>query len=134
MASGKEIRISIQSALNAAGIEATKQQVATMAGVVKKSLGEMSSANRRHWADIKAAWDMGTAMIRRAWGAISTVMKSAFKFETQTHQFKTLIGNIDEAKAHMADLKSLGDTPPFSLDEFAKASRSLMGMTNGALG
>ena len=90
--------------------------------------------SKRHWADIKAAWDMGCAAIRKAWQAASAGLKKAFHFETQTTQFKTLIGNIDEAKRHMADLKALGDTPPFSLDEFAKASRSLMVMTDGALG
>jgi len=65
---------------------------------------------------------------------IVNVFKSAFDFETMTTQFKTLIGNIDEAKRHMADLKELGDTPPFSLDQFAAASRSLMVMTDGVLG
>ena len=134
MASSKQIRISITSALNAAGIEATKGQVDSMAKSVAKSMADAANSNRRHWADIKAAWDMGTAAIRKAWGAIRTVLSSAFHFETQTNQFKTLIGNIDEARAHMADLKALGDTPPFSLDEFAKASRSLMVMTDGALG
>lgn len=130
----KNIRISITSALNAAGIEATKKQVDDMAKRVGKAMGEASGATRTHWADIKAAWDMGVAGIRKAWQGLSTVVKSAFKFETQTTQFKTLIGNIDEAKRHMKDLKELGDTPPFSLDEFAKASRSLMVMTDGALG
>lgn len=130
----KEIRISIQSALNAAGIEATKSQMAALATSLKKNVGDMAAHNRRGWADIKAAWDMGLGAIRRGLDAFSTVLKSAFHFETQTSQFKTLIGNIDEARAHMADLKALGDTPPFSLDEFAKASRSLMVMTDNALG
>lgn len=130
----KEIRISITSALNAAGIEATKAQVAAMSSSVEKSMAKASAANARHWADIKAAWDMGCSAIKAAWQFASQGLKSAFKFETQTTQFKTLIGDIDEAKAHMADLKALGDTPPFSLDEFAKASRSLMVMTDGALG
>ena len=134
MATSKQIRISITSALNAAGIEATKGQVDSMAKSVAKSMGDAARSNRKHWADIKAAWDMGTAAIRKAWGAIRTVLSSAFHFETQTNQFKTLIGNIDEARAHMADLKALGDTPPFNLDQFAKASRALMVMTNGALG
>lgn len=134
MATSKQIRISIISALNAAGIEATKSQVEAMSKSVQKSLGETAKANRTHWADIKAAWDMGTAAIGKAWNAMKTMLASAFRFETQTAQFKTLIGSIDEAKEHMADLKTLGDTPPFSLDQFAKASRALMVMTDGALG
>ena len=134
MATNKQIRISITSALNAAGIEATKSQVDTMAQQVSKSMAGAARANRRHWADIKAAWDMGCGAIRKAWGAVQTMLQTAFRFETQTNQFKTLIGDIDAARAHMADLKALGDTPPFNLDQFAKASRSLMVMTDGALG
>ncbi|MBL1488579.1 hypothetical protein ELC62_29470, partial [Klebsiella pneumoniae] len=34
----------------------------------------------------------------------------------------------------MEDLKRLGETPPFSLEQFAKASRALMVMTDGVLG
>lgn len=134
MASSKQIRISIVSALNAAGIEATKAQVNSMAKTVEKSMSAASKSNKRHWADIKAAWDLGCMAIKKAWQGATAVLKSAFHFETQTRQFKTLIGNIDEAKQHMQDLKALGDTPPFSLKEFASASRSLMVMTDGALG
>lgn len=76
----------------------------------------------------------GVALARAAFQKFSAVLTLPFKFETQTRQFKTLIGSIDEAKAHMADLKALGDTPPFGLDQFAAASRSLMVMTDGALG
>ncbi len=132
--SNKHIRISITSALNAAGIEATKSQVASMGRVVEKTMAEVSKSNHRHWADVKAAWDMGCAAIRTAWRGITAMLSKAFKFETTTRQFKFLIGNIDEAKRHMQDLKELGDTPPFSLEEFAKASRSMMVMSNGVLG
>lgn len=51
-----------------------------------------------------------------------------------THQFKTLLGSMDEAKQHMEMLKELGDTPPFSLEEFAAASRSMLVFSEGALG
>lgn len=84
--------------------------------------------------DFKSAFEMSVGAVRGLATKIGAVLSSAFRFETQTIQFKTLIGNIDEAKAHMADLKALGDTPPFSLDEFAKASRALMVMTDGVLG
>lgn len=102
--------------------------------------GGISSALRslknlvRGATDIKSAFGMVAGTISKAFSAIKGIVGSAFKFETQTTQFKTLIGDIDEAKAHMADLKALGDTPPFSLDQFAAASKSLMVMTDGALG
>ena len=84
--------------------------------------------------DIKSAFSMVAGVVNRAFSGVKTIVGSAFRFETQTTQFKTLIGNIDEAKAHMADLKALGDTPPFDLAQFAAASRSLMVMTDGVLG
>lgn len=102
--------------------------------------GGISSALRslkrfaRGATDIKSAFGMVSGAITRAFSGVKSIVGSAFKFETQTTQFKTLIGNIDDAKAHMADLKALGETPPFSLDQFAAASRSLMVMTDGALG
>ena len=61
-------------------------------------------------------------------------MQRAFAFETMTIQFKTLVGNMDEAREHMAMLQKMGETPPFSLEEFAGASRSMMVMTDGVLG
>lgn len=84
--------------------------------------------------DVKNAFGMVADAVKAAWRGMSGVIKSAFNFETTTTQFKTLIGNIDDAREHMRDLKELGDTPPFSLKEFAAASRALMVMTDGALG
>lgn len=80
--------------------------------------------------NIRAAW----GMLQTAIGNATAFMQKAFAFEKMTVQFKTLVGNMDEARAHMQMLKELGDTPPFSLEEFAAASRSMMVMTDGALG
>lgn len=129
-----DIKITLKTALDAAGIEATKSQMRTLQQSVSDSMSGMAADNKTHWADIKAVWDLGCGAIRRAWEGATAGIKSAFHFETMTAQFKTLTGDIDVARAHMASLKELGDTPPFSLDEFAKASRTLMTLTDGALG
>ena len=86
------------------------------------------------WIEFYAKIKIATMAVKAAWNGLKAVMSKSFAFETQTTQFKTLIGSIDEAKAHMSDLKELGDTPPFSLDEFARASRQMLVMTDGALG
>lgn len=111
----KHINIKLGTKFNGGGISAAMRALKNLT---------------RGATDIKSAFGMVSGAISKAF----SVFGSAFKFETQTTQFKTLIGNIDEAKAHMADLKALGDTPPFSLDQFAAASRSLMVMTDGVLG
>ena len=96
-----------------------------ISGLKKFSLGAL-----RNLANIKAGFDM----VRGAFSKFAEFMQTAFKFEKMTVQFKMLIGDIDKAREHMQMLKELGDTPPFSLDEFAAASRSLMVMSEGALG
>lgn len=80
--------------------------------------------------NIQAGFQMLSSAAQKAYG----VLKSAFSYETMTVQFKTLIGSMDEARAHMQMLKELGDTPPFSLDAFAKASRSMLVLSDGVLG
>ena len=76
----------------------------------------------------------GFSMLGTAAHKAMAFMRKAFEFERTTVQFKTLIGSMDEAREHMKMLQDMGDTPPFSLEEFAAASRSLMVMTDGVLG
>ena len=76
----------------------------------------------------------GIGMFRTAMSNVMSVMQKPFAFEKMTVQFKTLIGSMDEARDHMRMLQELGNTPPFSLEEFAAASRSMMVMTDGVLG
>lgn len=130
----KGIKISIATALNNAGINATRSQISQLAKSLKASTGDAASGIRRHMADIKAGFDIAIGAMRTAWRSLTAGLRLSFKFETQTTQFKTLIGDIDTAKRHMADLKALGDTPPFGIDQFAAASRALMVMTDGVLG
>ena len=76
----------------------------------------------------------GFGMLRTAITSAMVFMQKTFAFEKMAVQFKTLVGSMDEARAHMHMLQELGNTPPFSLDEFAAASRSMMVMTEGVLG
>lgn len=80
--------------------------------------------------NIRAGWSMMQTAVHNA----MSFMQKAFAFEKMTVQFKTLLGSMDEARAHMRMLQELGSTPPFSLEEFAAASRQLMVMSDGALG
>jgi len=76
----------------------------------------------------------GFGMLGNAANKAMAFMRKAFAYETMAVQFKTLIGKMDEAREHMAMLQKLGETPPFSLEQFAAASRALMVMTDGVLG
>ncbi len=130
----KSIVIRIKSALDAAGISATKQQVDQMAKSIAASNAEAAKKSSNSWTEFYNKFKVISGAIKAAWSAVKYALSESFRFEEQTRQFKFLTGSIDEAKAHMADLKALGDTPPFSIDQFAAASRSMMVMSDGALG
>ena len=126
MATNKQIRISITSALNAAGIEATKGQVDSMAKSVAKSMGDAAKANRTHWADIKAVWDMGLSAIRYVGGMIRDALKKAFDAEYALTSFKTMLGSLDAAKQHVAELKQFAAQTPLTFGDLSQASKTLL--------
>lgn len=126
MATNKQIRISITSALNAAGIKATKEQVATMSRSVQKSMQDAAKANRTHWADIKAAWDMGLSAIRYVGGMIRNALKKAFDAEYALTNFKTMLGSLDAAKQHVAELKQFAAQTPLTFGDLSQASKTLL--------
>ena len=106
--------------------DATKSGLDSAATKVKN----FASSIGKNLANIQA----GFQMLRQAVSAAASFMSKAFQFEKMTVQFKTLMGSMDEAREHMKMLQDMGDTPPFSLEQFAAASRQLMIMTDGALG
>lgn len=120
--SGGRVNISLGTKYDGTGVRQMKKGLASVGSSVK-TLG-------RNLVNVQAGFQMLTG----AAGKVGAFFSKAFRFETQTAQFKALVGDIETAKRHMLDLKELGDTPPFSLDEFAKASRAMLSMTDGALG
>lgn len=126
MADGGNVVIRLASEFIDKGVNAMKAAFQSATGAVK-SFGSKLLSNL---ANIKAGFDIATGCVQR----MAQLFTTAFKYETQTVQFQRLIGDIDSARDHMEMLKNLGDTPPFSLDAFAAASRTLMVLTDGALG
>lgn len=130
------LRIKIGTSYNGEGITKLNQGASSASrsvGILRSSLDSMGKGLKTlggNLMNVKAGFDMLVGIARSAIG----FMQKSFQFETLTTQFKTLTGDMDSARQHMAMLKELGDTPPFSLEEFAKASRSLMVFTDNVLG
>ena len=64
------------------------------------------------------------------WGAL----EKSFQFERYAVQFEVLLGSVDKAKAHIADLAKFAAATPFEMPEIADASRQLMVLTGGVMG
>ena len=120
------IRIHIGSEADLGGFGKLKSALASAASKVKAFAAKVGS----NLMNIKAGFDM----LRGAVQGLGGLLKKALDAETMTVQFKTLLGSMDEAKEHMAMLKDMGSTPPFSMEEFAAASRAMMTLSDGALG
>lgn len=135
------ITLDIGTSYKGEGFKKLNQALSNATGNTRRTTSEWAKFHQSAAKMASTAWTefyskirVVTGAVKSAWDGLKMVLSKSFAFETQTRQFKTLIGSIDEAKAHMQDLKELGDTPPFSLDEFARDSRQMMVMTDGALG
>jgi len=115
----KSIDIIISTVLKKTGIDAARAAIKNLATTVGKNL-----------TNIKSAFEMASTAVR----TFVSAMSKGMEFERLTTQFKSLTGSIETAKAHMKDLQDLGRTPPFSLEEFAAASKAMMKMTGGMAG
>ena len=120
------VKINIGSNADVSGFAKVKNALASVASKVKGFAAKIGS----NLMNIKAGFDMLAGAAR----SIGGLLQKALDAETMTVQFKTLMGSMDDAKQHMEMLKELGATPPFSMEEFAAASRQMMVMSDGALG
>lgn len=66
--------------------------------------------------------------------ALWSTIKEAFKFETLTTQFETLLGSLDAAKERMAMLAEFAEKTPYSMEGVVKAARTLTVMSKDSLG
>lgn len=122
----KSIDIIISTVLKKTGIDAAGAALKSLSARAA-SFGKAVGAN---FMNIKAGFDMAASAVR----TFAAAMSKGMKFESMTTQFKTLVGSMDVARAHMKDLQDLGRTPPFDLESFAAASREMLKMTNGVAG
>jgi tape measure domain-containing protein len=76
--------------------------------------------------NIQAGFQMAAQVIGAIAGFIKKSIDEAFKFEKAVTNFKTLLGSIDDAKAHIADLKRFASETPLTFDDLSTASRLLL--------
>jgi len=122
----KSIKITIATALNAAGFTAARRAISNLVSGTK----DFASKVGGNLMNIKSGFDM----VADAASKLMAAMTKGMEFERMTVTFKSLTGSMELAKAHMKDLQDLGRTPPFALEHFAAASQAMMKMTGGMAG
>lgn len=107
----KTIDIRLGSKFNGSGISAAMK---SLRGLAKGA------------ADIKAGFDMTLGAIRSFAGVVGSVLQKAFDAEYALTNFKTMLGTIDAAKQHVAELKSFAASTPLTFGDLSQASKTLL--------
>lgn len=76
--------------------------------------------------NIQAGFSMAMQVIGAVGKFIARTIEESFKFEKALVNFKTLLGSIDNAKAHVEELKKFASETPLTFDDLSSASRLLL--------
>ena len=126
--------IDIQLSTKATGVKTAEGQIDALAKNIKSKMSASAASAKSSWTEFFFKWKILINGATAAWNTLRSAMDSSFKYETMTSNFRFLLRDVDTARSHMAELKKLGDSPPFSLDEFARASKQMLVMSDGVLG
>ncbi len=99
----------------------------TAAGInsAKNGIKNFAKAVGHNLMNIKAGFDMLAGAVSTIGNTIASVIGTAFKFERVEAEFKTLLGSVDAAKAHIEDLRKMGAATPLTFEDLARASKLL---------
>ena len=101
---------------------------ATGAGI-KSAMGRIKSLAAgigRNLTNIQSGLSMAMGAVQKFASVFVKAIGEAFKFEKATSDFKVLLGSIDAAKEHMADLRSFAASTPLTFEDLAKSSKLLL--------
>ena len=96
---------------------------------IKSAMGRIKSLAAgigRNLANIHAGLSMLMVAAQKFASVVAKAIGEAFKFEKATSDFKVLLGSIDKAKEHMADLKNFAASTPLTFEDLAKSSKLLL--------
>lgn len=96
---------------------------------IKSALGRIRSfaqSVRTNLMNIKAGFDMASGVVRSFARVFSAAIGEAFRFEKAVSDFKVLLGSIDSAKEHIADLRRFASSTPLTFGDLSQASKLLL--------
>ena len=103
-----------------------KDQASQRLATIKERIASFAKGVGTNLMNIKAGFDMAISAVQKFAGVFTKAIGEAFKFEKATSDFKVLLGSIDAAKTHLAELREFGAKTPLSFEDLAKASKLLL--------
>lgn len=96
---------------------------------IKSALGRIRSFAQSvgtNLMNIKAGLDMASGVVRSFARVFAAAIGEAFRFEKAVSDFKVLLGSIDSAKEHIADLRRFASSTPLTFGDLSQASKLLL--------
>ena len=96
---------------------------------IKSALGRLrsfASSVGSNLMNIKAGLDMAIGVARSFARVFAAAIGEAFRFEKAVSDFKVLLGSIDRAKEHIADLRKFASSTPLTFGDLSQASKLLL--------
>jgi len=108
------------------GVSSGSRDAERSVGGIGRAMTVLQTKAKTSWANIKAAWDLGLGAIRSIAGQIAGLIKRAFDSEAALTNFKTMLGSLDAAKRHVAELKKFAAATPLTFGDLSQASKTLL--------
>lgn len=103
-----------------------KDMTGTAISSATNKVKSFSTAVGSQLMNIKAGLDMAMGAVRTFASAFAAAIKEAFRFEKAVSDFKVLLGSVDQAKEHIADLKQFAASTPLTFGDLSQASKLLL--------
>ena len=108
------------------GIVTSAKFAANRVAAVGGAFAGMGRSALSQAANVKAVFDMMMGAARSFAGAVAGLVRRAFDAEYAVTNFKTLLGTMDAAKKHVADLKKFAAETPLTFGDLSQASKTLL--------
>ena len=99
------------------------------ASAVSSALSRIRSFSKSvvsNLANVKAGFDMVLGAVKSFASLFASAIREAFRFEKALADFKVLLGSIDAARDHIAQLRAFASSTPLTFPDLAKASKLLL--------
>lgn len=110
----------------AQAVNAATSRVQGFASRAKAAVASFGKTIATNAANIQAALQMLKGVFGAFAGFVKSAIREAFSFEKTLTDFKVLLGSIDEAKRHVAELRQFASRTPLTFGDLSSASKLLL--------
>ena len=105
---------------------AAKDRTAAAVSSAVSRLSSFAKSAAANLANVKAGLDMALGAVKTFARVFAAAIGEAFRFEKAIADFKVLLGSVDAAKDHIAQLRAFAAATPLTFGDLSKASKLIL--------